>query len=139
MLNTDLSPLSAPAKREVDNTPPSSAGKIASPWLFLLPCAVGGLCAVGYAVKLLSVQPPGKESRIEEGLYSLAFHAICLAVVFPLFIVVTARNWYIFRCWWGKLLVVVAVLVAMALVVVLPEFVVNRAREKRSYHFDGSQ
>ncbi len=94
---------------------------------------------MGYAVKLLSVQQHGKESWIEEGLYTMAFHAICLAVVFPLFIGVAARNWCIFRNWWGKLLVIVAVLVAMALVVVLPEFGVNRAREKRSSRVDGAR
>ena len=111
---------------------PSLLARIASLMLFLLPCIVGSACAVGYAVKLLSAHPHGKESWIEEALYTMAFHAICLTVVFPLFIVVVASNWRFFRKWWCKLLILIGMLIAMALIVVLPELVVNRMNAKHS-------
>jgi len=100
--------------------------------LFLLPCAVGGFCAAGYAFKLLSVFPPGKESWIEEGLYSMAFHATCLTIVLPLFIMVIVRNWQFFQRWWSRLLIIVSMLISMMLIVILPEIVVNKVHEKRS-------
>lgn len=128
--------LSEPTKRDAE-TLPFSFGMIASLLLFLLPCIVGGLCALGYAFKLLSVFPSGKDSWIEEGLYSMAFHAICLTVVFPLFIMAVARNWHLFPRWWCRLLVVGSMLAAMVLIVVIPEVVVNSLRENRYSHFQG--
>jgi hypothetical protein len=41
---------------------------------------------LGYAIKLLSVCPPDKERWLEEGIYSMCFHALYLTVVRPLFV-----------------------------------------------------
>ena len=69
----------------------------------------------------------------------MAFHAVCLTVVFPLFIMVAVYNRRFFRRWRCRLIVALGILAVLTMIVVLPELIVNKIREGRSDHVESSQ
>jgi hypothetical protein len=58
-----------------------------------MPAAVAILLGTGYVWKMIHVWPPNKSSWLEEGIYMMAFHAICLIVLLPVLIWCDVKNW----------------------------------------------
>ena len=58
-----------------------------------MPAAVSILLGTGYVWKMIHVWPPNKSSWLEEGIYMMAFHAICLTVLLPVLIWCDVKNW----------------------------------------------